>query len=68
MVEILIGSWAFRFGENFELNLIDLGIVSLTEAIKVHEMVNFGSVVSKADSLLYKLYLNSFENSMALGG
>lgn len=53
VVEVFMDSWSFRFGENIELKLTDWGIVSLTGAIKVHETVNFGLVVYKADSLLY---------------
>lgn len=41
-VEIFRSSWIFRFGERLELKLTDLGIMSLTEAIKVPEIVNIG--------------------------
>ena len=68
VTEIFIGSWICRFGEKIELKLINLGIMSLTEAIKVHKIVNFGLLVEKADSLLYKLYLNNFEHFMAFRG
>lgn len=43
-----------------ELKLIDVGIMDVTEAINVHEIVNFSTFVEKADLLLYTLYLNIF--------
>lgn len=44
-----------------ELKLIDMGIMSVTEVLNVHEIVNFSTLVEKADLLLYTLYLNIFE-------
>lgn len=51
-----------------ELKLIDVGIMSVTEVINVHEIVNFSTLVEKADLLLYTLYLNIFETLWLLEG
>lgn len=60
VVELFVGFWIFRFWEKMELKLIDVGIMDVTEAINVHEIVNFSTFVEKADLLLYTLYLNIF--------